>query len=133
MDFLHQAGTDIVCRFDYIAVGNVSSGKLAKTKMAKSVYDASWHSFKTMLAYKSVANGTWYEEVNEAFSSQVCSHCGALPDSRPKGIADLGIRHWVCSDCGGEHDRDVNTAKNILNKSSARSGHRAPVEGIAVL
>lgn len=130
MDFLHQASTDIVRRFDYIAVGNVSSSKLAKTKMAKSVYDASWHSFKQMLAYKSVANGAWYEEVNEAFSSQVCSNCGALPDSRPKGIADLGIRHWTCSACGCEHDRDVNAAKNILNKSSARSGHRAPAEGI---
>ncbi len=133
MDFLHKASTDIVRRFDYIVVGNVSSVKLAKTKMAKSVYDASWHSFKSMLAYKSVANGAWYEEVNEAFSSQVCSHCGALPDSRPRGIADLGIRLWVCSECGCAHDRDVNAAKNILNQSSARSGHRAPVEGIAVL
>ena len=133
MDFLHKASTDIVRRFDYIAAGNVSSSKLAKTKMAKSVYDASWHSFKQMLAYKSVANGAWYEEVNEAFSSQVCSSCGALPDSRPKGIADLGIRHWTCSACGCEHDRDVNAAKNILNKSSARSGHRAPAEGIPAL
>ncbi len=127
-DFLHKASTEIVRRFDYIAVGNVSSGKLAKTKMAKSVYDASWHSFKTMLAYKSVANGAWYEEVNESFSSQTCSACGALPESRPKGIAGLRIREWVCSDCGTVHDRDVNAALNIL-----RSGRRAPVVGIPVL
>ena len=127
-DFLHKASTDIVRRFDYIAVGNVSSGKLAKTKMAKSVYDASWHSFKTMLAYKSVANGAWYEEVNESFSSQTCSTCGALPESRPKGIAGLRIREWVCGECGAVHDRDVNAALNIL-----RSGRRAPVVGIPVL
>lgn len=127
-DFLHKASTDIVRRFDYIAVGNVSSGELAKTKMAKSVYDASWHSFKTMLAYKSIANGAWYEEVNEAFSSQTCSACSALPESRPKGIAGLRIREWVCSECGTVHDRDVNAALNIL-----RSGHRAPVVGIPVL
>ena len=127
-DFLHKASTDIVRRFDYIAVGNVSSGQLARTRMAKSVYDASWHSFKTMLAYKSIANGAWYEEVNEAFSSQSCSACSALPESRPKGIAGLGIREWVCSECGAVHDRDVNAALNIL-----RSGHRAPVVGIPVL
>lgn len=128
-DFLHKASTDIVRRFDCIAVGNVSSRKLAKTKMAKSVYDASWHSFKTMLAYKSVANGAWYEEVNESFTSQTCSACGAIPESRPKGIAGLRIREWVCSACGAVHDRDVNAALNIL----LRSGHRAPVVGIPAL
>lgn len=80
-----------------------------------------------MLAYKAIKHGAKFEEVNESFSSQVCSSCGKLPDSRPKGIADLGIRHWVCSGCGTIHDRDVNAALNIL----ARSGHRAPAEGCA--
>ena len=82
-----------------------------------------------MLAYKSITNGAWYEEVNEAFFSQTCSSCGVLPDSRPKGgIAGLRIREWQCSDCGAIHDRDVNAALNIL-----RSGRRAPVVGISVL
>lgn len=126
-DFLHKASTDIVRRFDYIAVGNVSSGKLAKTKMAKSVYDASWHSFKAMLAYKSVANGAWYEEVNEAFSSVTCSSCGAR--SGPSGLKGLQVRQWVCDECGCVHDRDQNAALNIL----ARAGHRTPVEGIRLL
>lgn len=125
-DFLHKASIRIVRDFDYIAVGNVNAAGLAKTSMAKSVMDASWSSFRNMLRYKAIAHGAWYEEVNESFSSQTCSSCGALPDSRPKGIAGLGIRQWVCSDCGASHDRDVNAALNLL----ARSGHRAPVEGI---
>ena len=128
-DFLHKVSTRIVRDFDYIAVGNVSAAGLAKTSMAKSVLDAGWSSFRNMLAYKSIANGAWYEEVNESFSSQTCSSCGTLPDSRPKGIAGLGIRQWVCSDCGASHDRDVNAALNLL----ARSGHRAPAEGIPAL
>lgn len=128
-DFLHKVSARIVRDFDYIAVGNVNAAGLAKTSMAKSVLDAGWSSFRQMLAYKSIANGAWYEEVNESLSTQTCSSCGGLPDSRPKGIAGLGIRHWVCSDCGASHDRDVNAALNLL----ARSGHRAPVEGIPVL
>ena len=128
-DFLHKVSTRIVRDFDYIAVGNVNAAGLAKTSMAKSVLDASWSSFRNMLRYKAIAHGAWYEEVNESLSTQTCSGCGSLPDSRPKGIAGLGIRQWVCSDCGASHDRDVNAALNLL----ARSGHRAPVEGIPVL
>ena len=110
-------------------MGNVNAARLAKTSMAKSVLDAGWSSFRNMLRYKAMRHGAWFEEVNESFSSQLCSACGCLPASRPKGIAELGIRQWVCSDCGAEHDRDVNSALNLL----ARSGHRAPVVGIPVL
>lgn len=115
-DFHHQLSTRIVREFDYIAVGNVCAAGLAKTSMAKSVLDAGWSSFRTQLAYKAVKHGAWFEEVNESYTTQTCSDCGSLPDSRPRGIAGLGIRSWICSGCGGVHDRDVNAAKNILNK-----------------
>jgi len=128
-DFHHKLSTRIVREFDYIAVGNVDAARLAKTSMAKSVLDAGWSSFRNMLRYKSIATGAWFEEVDERFTSQVCSSCRSLPDSRPKGIADLGIRQWVCSNCGASHDRDVNAALNLL----ARSGHRAPAVGIPAL
>jgi IS605 OrfB family transposase len=118
-DFHHKLSTRLVREFDYIAVGNVNAAALAKTSMAKSVLDAGWYSFKQMLAYKSIRNGAWYEEVNESFTTQTCSTCGALPESRPKGIAGLGIREWVCSDCGTKHDRDTNAAINILRRGRA--------------
>ncbi|NLY14268.1 MAG: transposase [Gammaproteobacteria bacterium] len=55
------------------------------------------------------------KEVNEAYTTQTCAIGGALPESRPKGIAGLGIRAWTGSACGATHcDRDVNTAQNIL-------------------
>lgn len=122
-DFLHKLSTRLVREFDYIAVGDVNAARLARTSMAKSVHDASWSSFRNMLRYKAIAHGAWYEEVDEHFTTRVCSACGST--SGPKGVADLGIRRWMCGDCGQEHDRDVNSALNIL----ARSGHRAPVEG----
>jgi len=132
-DFHHKLSTQLVREFDYIAVGNVCAAGLAKTRMAKSVMDAGWSSFRTQLAYKAVKHCAWFEEVNEAFSSQVCSNCGALPNSRPKGIAGLGIRNWICSECGGVHDRDVNAAQNILKKFGFRAGHGTPAVGIFVL
>lgn len=112
-DFLHKAANGIVREFGTIIVGDVSSKKLAKTRMAKSVHDAGWAGFKNMLSYKAIMRGGRLIEVSEAMSSQTCSACGCLPPSRPRGIAGLGIRQWVCSDCGAEHDRDVNAARNI--------------------
>jgi IS605 OrfB family transposase len=127
-DFHHKLSHRLVREFDYIAVGNVNAAGLARTSMAKSVLDAGWSSFRSKLAYKAVKHGAWFEEVNESFTSQVCSNCGALPDSRPKGIADLGIREWQCSDCACVHDRDTNAALNIL-----RRGRATLVVGIPVL
>lgn len=130
-DFHHKLSNRIVREFDYIAIGNVNAASLAKTSMAKSVLDAGWSSFRTMLAYKAVKHGAWYEEVDERFTSQICSTCGALPESRPKGIADLGIRTWTCSECGCSHDRDVNAAKNILNRCSSPVGRDRLAVGIS--
>ena len=83
---------------------------------------------KTQLKYKAITRSVVFAEVNEAYTTQACSCCGSLSASSPKGRAGLGIREWVCSDCGAVHDRDVNAAKNIL-----AAGHRRLAEGIPVL
>jgi IS605 OrfB family transposase len=113
-DQLHKATTKIARENALIAVGDVSSSKLAKTRMAKSVLDAGWSMFRSQLRYKASRHGAVYLDIDEKFTTQTCSQCGALPPERPKGIAGLGIRVWDCSECGASHDRDVNAAKNIL-------------------
>ena len=125
-DFNHKLSTELSKKYSAIFVGNVNSSKLAKTKMAKSVLDAGWSQFKTMLMYKCEYTGAWYEEVNEAFSTQVCSTCSTR--CGPKGLKDLGIREWTCSHCHTIHHRDINAAKNILACGRARL-----VAGIPVL
>jgi putative transposase len=122
-DFLHKLSTGLVKANGAIFVGNVNASALAKTRQAKSVLDAGWSAFRTMLLYKCGNAGVWFAEVDEAFSTQTCSVC----DSRagPKGRKDLGIRGWQCSVCGAVHDRNVNAAHNIL-----AAGHRRLAEGI---
>jgi IS605 OrfB family transposase len=126
-DFLHKLSARIVREFDYIAVGNVSAARLARTSMAKSVLDAGWSSFRNQLAYKAIRHGAWFEEVDERLSTQTCSECGSL--GGPHGREGLVVREWVCAGCGAVHDRDTNAALNLL----LRSGHRTPVQGIPVL
>jgi putative transposase len=122
-DSLHQFSTRLVRAYDIIFVGNVSAAALVKTPHAKSVLDASWSAFRTMLRYKCDFAGAAFAEVNEAFSTQTCSACDSR--SGPKGIAGLGIRGWTCGECGTVHDRNVNAAKNIL-----AAGRRRLAEGI---
>jgi IS605 OrfB family transposase len=119
-DELHKFSTMLTQHYGAIFVGNVSSSKLIKTKMAKSTLDAGWSSLKTMLEYKSDHAGVVYEVIDEAFTTQTCSCCGSRAVSSPKGRAGLGIREWTCSDCGSVNDRDLNAAKNILARGHSR-------------
>lgn len=125
-DALHKFSRQLVDRCGLIVVGDISSQKLMRTTMAKSLLDAGWFMLKTMLSYKCDHAGIVFKVVDEAYTTQTCSDCGALPDSRPKGIAGLGIREWTCSECGAAHDRDINSARNIL-----ALGHERPVVGIS--
>jgi IS605 OrfB family transposase len=119
-DAIHKFTTGLVRANAAIFVGDVASAKLVKTRMAKSTLDAGWSSLKTMLEYKSHQAGVVFEVVNEAYSTRTCSCCGVIPDSGPKGMGALRIREWTCTDCGAEHDRDVNAARNILAAGHCR-------------
>ena len=113
-DAIHKFSSKLVNQHAAIFVGNVSSRRLAKTRMAKSVMDAGWGMLKTQLQYKAIAHGVWFDEVDEAYTTQACSCCGSLSPSSPKGRSGLGIREWTCQACGTRHDRDINAARNIL-------------------
>lgn len=127
-DDLHQYSRQLVNGNAAIFVGNVNSLAIAKTKMAKSVLDAGWGMLKTMLEYKCAHAGVVFEEINERYTTQICSCCGEIPASSPKGRAGLRIREWSCSSCGATHDRDINAAKNIL-----AAGHGRLAVGIHIL
>jgi len=111
-DALHKFSREIVDQYEYIVVGDVSSLKLAKTRMAKSVLDSGWGMLKRMLQYKGAHAGRSVAVVSERNTTRPCSFCGAF--SGPTGKDMLAVRQWECSECGAEHDRDENAARNIL-------------------
>jgi len=118
-DALHKFSREIVDRYQRIVVGDVSSLKLVRTRMAKSVLDSGWGMLKRQLEFKSQQAARTFEVVSERNTSVTCSTCGAL--TGPRGVNGLIVRSWVCSDCGESHDRDVNAARNILIGSRCRT------------
>ena len=85
----------------------------------KSVSDASWGGFLTMLEYKAARYGRAFGKVDRWFpSTRMCSVCGRVGDK-----LDLSVRSWTCL-CGVVHDRDINAAINILAAGRADSSDR---------
>ena len=75
----------------------------------RKVSDLSWYEFTRQLSYKCDWYGKNLIKIGRFDpSSKMCSHCGNI-----KSALDLGTRRWTCTDCGSEHDRDVNAAVNI--------------------
>ena len=115
---LHQITTKLAKEYGNIAVGNVSSqniiDKNISSNMTSAVYNSGWFKVKSFLKYKAKKLGGFYEEVEEAYSSQTCSVCSKR--TGPKGQSGLNIRDWTCHLCQAKHDRDVNAAKNIAKR-----------------
>lgn len=117
-DTLHKLSTEAVRTRTALFVGNVNAAALAQTPMAKSVLDAGWSVFRTMLQYKCDDAGVWFAVVNEAFSTQDCHVCGTR--AGPNGRDELGVREWACPCCGTVHERDTNAARNIRGRGLAQ-------------
>ncbi len=79
--------------------------------LARSIGDASWSMFRSMLEYKCQWYGSELVIVNPAYTSQTCSNCGAI-----KSDLTLKDRTYKC-ECGLEIDRDLNAAINIKNRA----------------
>jgi IS605 OrfB family transposase len=110
-DALHKFSRRIVDQYQHIFIGDVSSLKLVKTRMAKSVLDAGWGMLKAQLQYKGQQAGRCVTVIDERNTTRACSSCRAL--TGPSGLDRLVVRSWMCRGCGDTHDRNVNAGKNI--------------------
>jgi putative transposase len=108
-DWAHKHSTAIIRKNQAVYVEDLCVTGLARTRLAKSVHDAGWSMFTTMLEEKAARYGRGFGKVDRWFpSSQLCSACGVIDGKKP-----LNVRMWTCC-CGAVHDRDLNAAKNIL-------------------
>jgi putative transposase len=127
-DFHHKSALALVRRYDVFYVeaiqpanhsrrpepkpdsngGYEHNGAARKAGLNKSIQDAGWRHFLSLLAYTAACAGKRVEAVNSAYTSQDCSGCG---ESMHKS---LSVRTHVCTNCGLILDRDENAATNIL-------------------
>lgn len=111
-EFLHTLSTSIVKNYDVIVIEDLRSKNMMKNyKLAKSIANASWYDFRRMLEYKCEWYGKTLIVVPPQYTSQDCSHCHYCSGKKP-----LDIREWTCEKCGMKHHRDVNAARNILER-----------------
>ena len=88
---LHQFSRKLVNRYQKIVIGDVSSLKLVKTRMAKSVLDCGWGQLKTQLQYKGEYAGRSVQIVNEKNTSRACSSCGFKWTHRRQWVTCKGL------------------------------------------
>ena len=106
-DFQHKVSSQIANDYDIVYMETLDIQSMLKNHpLAKSISDAAWYQFKSLLSYKTIVISI----PQYAPSSQICSACSALT-----GKKDLSIREFTCPHCGTHHDRDINAAVNILN------------------
>ena len=119
-NFHHEEARKIVDRHGAIAVEGLRTSNMVRNScLAKSISDAGWNQFLTILTRKAEEAGVVVVVVNPAGTSQVCSGCGRTV---PKTLSD---RWHTCpyEDCGLSLQRDHNSARTILNRAGlARAG-----------
>lgn len=123
-EFHHQLSTKLIRDNQAVAVEDLAVKGLARTRMAKSVHDAGWSAFVTMLEYKAARYGRSFHRIGRFEpTSQVCSRCGVKDGPKP-----LNVREWACGACGAVLDRDINAAVNVATAAGlAVSACRARV------
>lgn len=110
-NYLHNLSKQLVEQYDVIKIEDLKAKNLLKNhKLARAIANQSWREIRRQLEYKCAWYGKQLATVNPRKTSQICSDCGY-----DDGKHTLDIRQWTCPQCGTNHDRDINAAKNILS------------------
>ena len=108
-DFQHKTALALVSQYDTLYLEDLQVANMVRNRqLAKSISDASWAQFRTILSFKAACAGRRVVAIAPAYTSQDCSGCGE------RVLKTLSVRTHVCPCCGLVLDRDENAAVNIL-------------------
>lgn len=121
-DLLHRESKALVAEAEKHGCSAIGFEDLTdiRDRMANAKKFHAW-TFRRLLdytAYKAEECGISVEQVNPAYTSQRCSHCGTTLSENRDGDS------FSCRKCGYELHADYNAAKNIARKS-IRSGQKS--------
>ncbi|MFI2856854.1 IS200/IS605 family element RNA-guided endonuclease TnpB [Paenibacillus sp. JSM ZJ436] len=108
-DYLQKLSTKLIRENQTISIEDLQVSNMIKNhNLAKSIADASWARFRTMLEYKANWYGRIIIAVDPKYTSQTCNSCGYVAkENRPNQAT------FKCVGCGHEDNADINAAKNI--------------------
>lgn len=109
-DALHKATRKLINENQVVCVESLKvKNMIRNTKLSRAIADASWSELVRQLQYKGEWAGRSVVAIDQFFpSSKRCSCCGFTMQKMP-----LDVRKWHCPECGADHDRDINAARNI--------------------
>ena len=115
-DFAFKAVDDLIdSGYTSFAVEGLHIQNMLKnSRLSRAIGSASWGRFMQILSCKAEEAGMRVTLVDARNTSQICSNCGSL------NSLSLSDRVFECG-CGYSADRDINAARNILNRATA--GH----------
>jgi putative transposase len=116
-DFHQKTALCLLRAYDIIYLEDLRVANMVRNRhLAKSISDAGWAAFRTILEAKAACAGRRVVAVPAQYTSQDCSGCG---ERVPKS---LSVRTHVCTSCGLLLDRDENAARNIQWAGQALRG-----------
>ncbi len=141
-DFHHKQARELVARYDLIVVEDLTianmlrrakpvpdpdnpgmflpNGARAKTGLNRSISDAGWGQFVSILRAKAEEAGRVWIEVDPRHTSDRCERCGqAARDNR------VTQAEFACQCCGHTAPADDHAARNILRAGLAHHAHAA--------
>jgi putative transposase len=117
LDYQHKLTTWLVTEYDVVAVEDLDVKPMLETSQnAKNKQDAAWSRFIDLLEYKADLHGTHVVKVEPEGTTKECVSCGVKTDK------PIWVREHSRPACGHIEDRDLNAAKNILNRGLKQIG-----------
>ena len=123
-DWIEKETNRLVNNYQLIGIENLSiQGMMKGSRNAKNYQDIAWSIFVSKLKQKAQYKNCQVVKVDKFFaSSQLCNYCGF----KNSNVQKFHLQHWICPECGAEHQRDENAALNI--KAEAIRVLREPEE-----